>query len=192
LLIALWLPCSALEIEKLQDGYNLDLDLAYVVGDVLKDRDSGTPVSSIVKVIQACSTHESPVPPQSTLRPRSHSFGVNRRKRPRDAGLVDGWSSPEPFIKPELEGPLPSKPEGRRSTKKRRLHEVQRSLSPDSNEADEPLPSHEVDERPSAVEPGNDSAIGLPTLPDTSAYHAAIQDSTCFCLTSPHRVSMQI
>lgn len=129
-----------LAIKKLHDYYDLDLDLAYIVGDVFKDRDSGIVQSSIVKVLQAPSARESSLPAQSALRP--HLPDSARRKRPWDrcsTCLRDGITP----IKQERDGATSDGVNEGRKLKRARLEQIERSPSPRSDDPDQPLQSRE-------------------------------------------------
>ncbi|KAI9782180.1 MAG: hypothetical protein M1816_001971 [Peltula sp. TS41687] len=130
---------APLKIKKLQDFYTLDLDLDYVVADIFKDRDSGTPLSSIVKVTQTQPTRESSVPLESALRPHRLSAYGRKRARAESDSEADTFNR---FIKREAGGIDGSRYRERRTVKRRRLQEISRSSSPTSDQ-DRPLPSRE-------------------------------------------------
>ncbi|KAI9710428.1 MAG: hypothetical protein M1812_007464 [Candelaria pacifica] len=75
---------TPLEIKKLQDAYGNDLDLAYTVCDVFRDRDRGDQMSSVVRVVQQPFDRESSILPQSTLRPQTDLTASVKRGRPSD------------------------------------------------------------------------------------------------------------
>ncbi|KAI9824359.1 MAG: hypothetical protein M1826_007381 [Phylliscum demangeonii] len=114
---------APLVIKKLQDCYKLDLDLDYRVGDVFKDRDSATPQSSVVRVIQSLATRESSLPLESALRPQR-----KRLRSPSTTIAHNEWGVP---IKREPGLVLESQYGGRKASKRQRLQEISRSPSPD-------------------------------------------------------------
>ncbi|KAI9885636.1 MAG: hypothetical protein M1823_002556 [Watsoniomyces obsoletus] len=139
----------SLNIKKLQDFYDLDLDLSYVVSDVFKDRDDAgpNPFSSIVKVIQVPEKRQSSIPPQSALRPRQISGSGRKRARVSSSG--EGWRGSGVFVKqenPESLGPLPDDDDERQlSVKRPRLDQIDTSSNPDVDETDQPIASRERD-----------------------------------------------
>lgn len=139
---------SPLAIKKLQDFYNLDLDLDYITSDIFKDRDSGNPQSSVVKVIQTLPTREDSVPPESALRPTG--VVVQARKRHRALSIAGIEDARGGCIQQEHAASNGHHVGEKRLPKRQRLQEVSRSPSPNlnltHNSPDEPLPSREMEE----------------------------------------------
>ncbi|KAI9756490.1 MAG: hypothetical protein M4579_003829 [Chaenotheca gracillima] len=132
----------ALQVKKLQDYNDLDLDLEYVVGDVFKDRDSPNPLSSIVKIFQAPTLRESSVPPQSALSPRQLGSAGSKRAR-RHPARNQGLSSLREEVPQHSSSQSGSASEGSRPSKRQR---VQKGLTSASKvpDPDKPVPSREI------------------------------------------------
>ncbi|KAI9782450.1 MAG: hypothetical protein M1839_004936 [Geoglossum umbratile] len=123
-----------LNIKKLQDVYENDLDLEYTVRDVFDDK-SADQQNSVVRVLQAPATRDSSVPPQSALRPHIH--GLAGRKRTH-GGL---GSSREGIVVAGAEKKR-SEPRSGRSGKRQRIQEISRDEE-EEVDPDLPLPSKE-------------------------------------------------
>jgi hypothetical protein len=125
---------SPLNIKKLQDVYENDLDLEYTVRDVFDDK-SADQQNSVVRVLQTPATRDSSVPPQSALRPHIH--GLAGRKRTH--GGLD--NSREGIVVGGAEKRR-SEPRSGRSGKRQRIQEISRDEG-EEVDPDLPLPSKE-------------------------------------------------
>jgi hypothetical protein len=121
-----------LNIKKLQDVYENDLDLEYTVRDVFDDK-SADQQNSVVRVLQEPTARESSVPPQSALRPYIHGLTGRKRTHGGFGGLRDDMRGSI--------GRRGSEPRSGRSNKRQRIQEISR----DEEEVDPdlPLPSKE-------------------------------------------------
>jgi hypothetical protein len=146
---------SPLNIKKLQDVYENDLDLVYAVGDVFDDK-STDQRNSVVRVLQAPATRDSSVPPQSALRPHFHSFTSRKRALGGLSNLREGITAGGGEAKVD------------RASKRRRL----RDLMIDEDEEvdpDRPIPSQELNSKDTAKltqYTGNELRVGQEASPD--------------------------
>ncbi|KAH0559774.1 hypothetical protein GP486_003711 [Trichoglossum hirsutum] len=121
-----------LNIKKLQDVYENDLDLEYTVGDVFDDK-SADQRNSVVRVLQAPTTRDSSVPPQSSLRPHIHGF-ISRK---RAFGGLDALRERVTVGGDEAKA--------ERASKRRRFRDLMRDSEEEGEvDPDQPIPSQEV------------------------------------------------
>ncbi|KAH0534191.1 hypothetical protein FGG08_007217 [Glutinoglossum americanum] len=149
-----------LNIKKLQDVYENDLDLVYTVGDVFDDK-SADQQNSVVRVLQAPTTRDSSVPPQSALRPHIHSFAGRKR-------VLGGLGNSRDITKVGCaEGGSPE-PKAGRASKRRRFQELVEDEE-EEVDPDRPIPSKELNPKDMAKPTqlsGNEPVIGQENLPN--------------------------
>jgi len=124
---------SPLNIKKLQDVYENDLDLEYTVRDVFDDK-SADQQNSVVRVLREPTARESSVPPQSALRPYIHGIMGRKRTHGGLGGLRDDMMGSV--------GRRGSEPRSGRSNKRQRIQEISR-VEEEEVDPDLPLPSME-------------------------------------------------